>query len=128
MQPKINKFCKCCGNFGHCITINGCDFAANCIKTSKYLEQFPNMVSKIFMRAYCISKQTSNSTKNKGNVAQKFVQTASCRDIKIGAKIRTLFDIIGETLGGQGFYVEPDKDPMDLSSDKDFQDSVTGDK
>jgi hypothetical protein len=52
------------------------------------------------------------------------VQTASRRNLKVGAKICTLFDIVGETLEEEGYEGGPDTE-LDISSNEEFQDSMT---
>jgi hypothetical protein len=125
LRPRINKTCQCCGTFGHCVTVNGCDFAANFINTQSYLEANPNIVDKILGEHKVFQQQRQSTTKTRpGNIAQKFVQTANRRNVKVGAKIRTLFDIVGETLEEETFDDFSDNE-IDLSSDDEFQDPMT---
>jgi hypothetical protein len=125
LRQRINKTCQCCGSYNHCVTVNGCDFAANFINTQNYLEANPNMIDKILSEHRIIQKKRQSSTKPRsGNFAQKFAQTASRRNVKVGAKIRTLFDIVGETLEAESNDNYSD-DEIDFSSDEEFQDTMT---
>ena len=128
MRPSIDKFCKCCGSYGYCVPINRCDFAAHFVNTtSAYLKANPGVVKMILSDHHNFEAKRQTQTQGKkGNMAKHFTQTAFKRDIKIGAKIRTLFDIVGGTLEEDGMTMEPEDEVLEISSEEEFEDSIVG--
>ena len=132
LRKRIPRICRCCGQWGHCATVNGCDFAANFIHTHNFLSENPNEVDNI-LKIYKGHQNRRRDSKpggsyTKGHMAKRFMQTATKRDVRVGDKVRALFDIVGETLEEDMDVVQTDSQ-LEFSSDEEqYQDTVTGEE
>lgn len=132
LRQRLSRFCRCCGQWGHCATVNGCDFAATFINTHNFLSENPEEVDnllKIYKANQNKRRNSKPGTSNfKGHMAKRFIQTANKRDVRVGDKVRALFDIVGETLE-EDMEVIARETQLELSSDDEqYEDTVTGEE
>lgn len=112
-RSRINTFCKCCGSFGHDVFTNGCDFVAMFIKTDEFLTKNPNMVPKIVADYHKHQQARKYNTPQKANMSQRFQNTAGKRNVKVTGAVKTLFDIVGDTLENGGIELFDDEAQVD---------------
>ena len=117
MRPRVNKRCACCGTYGHCITINGCDYAANFINTNRYLASYPQMEQNTVDTHKQFQQKRETLSKQKGAFSQKFMNTATKKGFDVGPKVAQIFDILGETFESNGVCVLPEENCLELDSD-----------
>ena len=129
-RARVDEVCKGCGNFGHSVFKNGCDFIANHIRATRFIESNPNMIEKILR--YHAQHQARRALKLTGKtIAQRMEQLAKNRRLGLGPTVRALFDVVGETLESVMFEDEEEtidtmqdlEDELDAQFQEEFHDA-----
>lgn len=112
----IDKFCQGCGQFGHNVYHNGCDFCAKLLLANNFLKKHPNVVDKIksdyrdHQKLHREERKQKDNNKYKSSTATKKGPAYKTRS---KAKVRVLVNALNEVLS------ESDES----SSDNEFVDA-----
>ena len=131
-RSKMDTICAGCGEHGHNVLKNGCDFVANFIHAQRFVEQNPDMVNKILAVYAKYQASRKNQFNDKRNIAERIRNTARQRQVGIGPNVRALIDIMGDTME-EIIFDNADEDvdstiawdEIDVTLEEDFHDAST---
>ena len=98
MRGRLNVFCKGCGQYGHDIFQNGCDFTASYIKAKAFIEKNPQLIQKIAREQFKYQLARKKNLGGSFSFAQRVKQNAQSRNVGFGPHVKALIDVLGEIL------------------------------
>ena len=115
-REPVDKYCQGCGQFGHNVYHNGCDFCAKLLLANDFLKKHPNAADKIksdyrnHQRLRKDERRNKNNTTSNSSGASKKGHTYNTRS---KAKVRVLVDALSEVLS----------DSEKSTTDEEFEDA-----
>ncbi len=108
-RPRLDETCEACGKYGHQVSKNGCDFCAQLILADKYIKNNPNMANDIVEKYQRLQRQRRNNLPRRGNLSARFQANAKKHNLNINGKVRTLMDVLGETMESEFHFSDEDQ-------------------
>lgn len=125
-RPRVNRFCPACGNYGHDVK-NGCDFTAQLIRSLDYLRKNPHAKKTILQHQFTHQGNRKKVLQSKTQISDKFHNKAASKNFKYGAKVKTLIDIMGETMDDVFATQFEDEATADDAIDSEMFDDLAND-
>jgi hypothetical protein len=104
-RAPVDKFCQGCGQFGHSVFHNGCDFCAKFLLASEFLKKHPNAAEDIKSDYRKHQKLRQEQRRTAGPRKSKPYTTPPRKghsyDTRSKAKVRVLVDALNEVISVQ---------------------------